>query len=1302
MALRTVGVRLEANVSGFMAGMKKAGEGTKELTSNLGKAADAGKLDKVSHVMTGMGIGLLGVAAGSVKMAMDFEKAMSQVSAATHAPAGELEQLRRSAIKAGQDTQFSATEAAKGVTELAKAGVSTADILHGGLRGALDLAAAGELSVGEAAETAASALTQFKLKGAQVPHVADLLAAGAGKAQGSVHDMGMALNQSGLVASQFGLSIEDTVGTLAEFAHAGLTGSDAGTSFKTMLLSIANPSKVTAGLMASLGISFYDAQGKFIGVSGAAQMLQTRLKDLTEEQRNQAFGQIFGNDAIRAASILYKDGAEGVKDWRGKVDEAGYAADTAARLTNNLAGDLERLKGSLETVAIQSGGGATGGLRKLAQAANDAVNSFSALPGAAQQGLTLISAAGGVILLGAVAWVKYRKAVADVKTELSSIGPFGERAAGAVGKLSTALGVATGVFVIWQTAMITADALMNKIPANTEAMALGLQKFGAGADLSGNAAAVLGKNLEYLSNGFQFLADKDDGRRQAVKNFQTALEAVTPALRDTSSSLTNTKTQIGAVDAALTSMVQSGNTQGAADAFTRLAKVLAVNGVSMDEFKAMFPQYGAAVEVARSQTVKLSDGLQWVGPNADKARAKIDALGGAAGSAAGGTGDLTSALARGAAGQAKYATDADRAAAAARGEADAISELAAELKGQTDPAYKLISAQAAMRKAQSDYNDALKHNKPNSDAVKEATGKLAEASIALQGAASGAAISLDGKMSPALVTAMKAAGASKGQIEAVSQQLRQAKVDADKYDGAYALDVSAPGAKAAAKDLHDVGRAAGDVSEEFDGKMSPAIGAAMRAAREGTGAFLGLSEAVAVVKTSFAENGRAIEGNSAAARKNRAAVNEAAEAAAHAATVKYRETGSVSKANAVYDDYLGQLRKTLIAAGVNKAGVDKLLGSYAKMPKDVTTRITAPTLKDVTEKVQTLWDKLKGVDGNWVAHLSAKGYGDVKAQLLDLMTAQYKLSHPSASSSEVSDDRREKARMFATGGHVRGPGTGTSDSIPAMLSHGEFVVKAASASKLGPTVLNYINTAGQLPKYAGGGFVYPVDTSTRNTSIMSKADALALVDPFAGMGGSYAGGGALAGWITRGMQLAGAPSNWATPLRVLIMRESGGNPNAINLWDSNAQAGHPSQGLMQTIPSTFNAYALPGLGGITNPIANIVAGIRYIQSRYGSIFNVQQANAGLAPRGYATGGVIDEPVVGVGASGRQYTFAENGPETVVPGVVQRGGSGGGGSTTIVNHYTIAVPATANPAEVGRQVVAVVQAYERGSGKSWRS
>lgn len=67
----------------------------------------------------------------------------------------------------------------------------------------------------------------------------------------------------------------------------------------------------------------------------------------------------------------------------------------------------------------------------------------------------------------------------------------------------------------------------------------------------------------------------------------------------------------------------------------------------------------------------------------------------------------------------------------------------------------------------------------------------------------------------------------------------------------------------------------------------------------------------------------------------------------------------------------------------------------------------------------------------------------------------------------------------------------------------------------------------------------------------------------------------------------------------MIMHESGGNPRATNNWDSNAAAGTPSIGLMQTIQPTFDAYAMKGHKDIYNPVDNIIAGLRYALSRYG-------------------------------------------------------------------------------------------------------
>lgn len=116
------------------------------------------------------------------------------------------------------------------------------------------------------------------------------------------------------------------------------------------------------------------------------------------------------------------------------------------------------------------------------------------------------------------------------------------------------------------------------------------------------------------------------------------------------------------------------------------------------------------------------------------------------------------------------------------------------------------------------------------------------------------------------------------------------------------------------------------------------------------------------------------------------------------------------------------------------------------------------------------------------------------------------------------------------------------------------------------------------------------------------------------------GGGRLGAWVRQAMGITAAPTSWYNALVALAKHESGGNPRAINLTDSNAKAGHPSKGLFQTIDSTFNRYSLPGMKNIWNPVHNAVAAIRYIRSRYGSIFNIPSYRSGNRfVGGYANG-----------------------------------------------------------------------------------
>jgi tape measure domain-containing protein len=483
--------------------------------------------------------------------------------------------------------------------------------------------------------------------------------------------------------------------------------------------------------------------------------------------------------------------------------------------------------------------------------------------------------------------------------------------------------------------------------------------------------------------------------------------------------------------------------------------------------------------------------------------------------------------------------------------------------------------------------------------------------------------------------------------------------------------------------------------------------------------------------------------------------------------------------------------------------------------------------------IRTAWDKIRGFMMTPVRFV-------VKTVLQDgLFSVWNKVAGLVGGTKLTVDERVERSLRLATGGFVRGPGTGTSDSIPAWLSNGEYVIKKSAVDNIGVQNLNYLNETGQIPAFANGGVVgglleimkrsgirgytvnstyrpgandyhgsgqavdfggggnptirkqvaqfwyqysshlrelihstqagppyngYYVKNGKRNNNIYGWGTKAAhwnhvhvaatmegvrailggaaseggggflgsILDTFksrfgntigktiGGLLGKMPGGstpfgatlgnivkkamsglisfgngrakakdaesygtdslstsgdkvnGNLSSWIMQAIAATGVPRSWyggpgKIGLYTMAMRESGGNPRAINNWDSNAKKGQASRGVMQTIPSTFAAYRLPSLpNDIYNPVANIAAAIRYIQYRYGSPFNLAQANPNKAPRGYWTGGVI--------RNGETGLVGEKGPELITAGrssrIYPNSALSGNGSTTVINEVNI--------------------------------
>ena len=622
MTERVVKVSLTAQVSNYLAGMEQARKKTSEVGSEAEKAK--AKVEAQAQAMQQIGTGLLAigaVAAVGVGMAIkkfaDFDAAMSEVQASTHESAENMGLLRDAAIEAGASTVFTATEAANAIDELSKAGVSAADVLGGALAGSLDLASAGGLGVADAASIAATALTQFKLEGSDIPHVADLLAAGAGKAQGSVQDLGAALAQGGLVASQAGMSLDETTGALAAFASAGLIGSDAGTSLKTMLLALEKPSGKAAQLMEDYGISVYDNQGKMLGMSEIAGQLQAGLKDLTDEQRNSALATIFGTDAVRSASVLYDQGAKGIDSWNKKVNDSGYAAETARIKLDNLNGDVEKLGGAFDTALIKAGSASDFALRGLVQTVTQLVDIFGSAPlGVQQVALALgvltagASLAGGAFLLGVPKIAQFQVALAQLAaSEIPAVAAAAVGMQGAVVKSGAALATTakflTGPWGVALAAAAVGVALLSSYLDSLQATSTEVSNSLATAGTAAQVFATVGKGkdvkwlqdvkgqLKDLPDVLQASADQAGnlfarfdsshfGAFDALKEIGTELGSI--ASSDLPSAQKAFRMLTDETDGTEQSQWRLLNTMpGYKDALTAQAKALGINVTSTDE-----------------------------------------------------------------------------------------------------------------------------------------------------------------------------------------------------------------------------------------------------------------------------------------------------------------------------------------------------------------------------------------------------------------------------------------------------------------------------------------------------------------------------------------------------------------------------------------------------------------------------------------------------------------------------------------------------------------------------------------------
>lgn len=416
---------------------------SRELDQIAGKADDVGKrLTQASVVATAA---MAVIAGAAIKTAADFEHSLSQVGAVAGATTAEMGKIRDEALAIGRDTAFGASDAAKAMGELAAGGRTVTQILNGEARAAVDLAAAGNYGLAESGRAIATAMDLWKNETIETTDVVNRMAGAANESRFGVEDMAQAMASGGAVAALNRVSFADFATTITATASAFSSGSDAGTSFKTFLTSLSGNSDQAKETIKALGLEFYDTAGNLKSMSGIVEELNSKLSDLSAQERNEALKKVFGTDAMRTAlSLMQMTGAEfeALSRTLGETD----AAAIAGQRMDNLKGDIEALKGSLETVAITLGSQALPMLSNLASGATTVVNAFGGLPESTQQ----LAIGFTAIALAAPAAVSGVSKVADFVKDLK---------AGSAGLGGTMTAVAVGVGAV----TLAVDALLVKV-----------------------------------------------------------------------------------------------------------------------------------------------------------------------------------------------------------------------------------------------------------------------------------------------------------------------------------------------------------------------------------------------------------------------------------------------------------------------------------------------------------------------------------------------------------------------------------------------------------------------------------------------------------------------------------------------------------------------------------------------------------------------------------------------------------------------------------------------------------------------
>ena len=340
--------------------LERQAEQSSVALQKIGAAGE--KLQGVGSAIEGAGQKLMpvtaavgGLSAAAVKVAADFDSAMSQVAAVSGATGKELDALRDKAREMGSKTKFSASEAAEAMNYMAMAGWKTGDMLDG-IEGIMNLAAASGEDLAVTSDIVTDALTALGLSAADSGHFADILAAASSNANTNVSMMGETFKYCAPVAGALGFTAEDTAEAIGLMANAGIKSSQAGTAMRTMLTSLTGEVTFVGDAFGELTVQTTNADGSMRSLGDILTDCRAAFAQMSESERAANAEALVGKNAMSGFLAVMNAAPGDIEKLNSAINNCdGTAERMAETMQDNLAGQLTILKSQLEELAISIG-----------------------------------------------------------------------------------------------------------------------------------------------------------------------------------------------------------------------------------------------------------------------------------------------------------------------------------------------------------------------------------------------------------------------------------------------------------------------------------------------------------------------------------------------------------------------------------------------------------------------------------------------------------------------------------------------------------------------------------------------------------------------------------------------------------------------------------------------------------------------------------------------------------------------------------------------------------------------------------